>query len=392
MAYEIQLMVFEGTQFFFSANPTAGSPHSTSGGATRPLTNSQTLTLRVRDDDDLLNTLGGDDSLQVLDAPLSYTFRGEVFTLPEGTPIALTQGTRLTARMPGSPLTEQFVIQGLLVQVNGTWQPLLSNSQNNMRSGVYAIYRANTGSYTTIAEGSTISYVPGANPVGQRNQPGYEAPYTVIPELEPEPDCFTPGTMIDTPDGPRRIEDLGVGDRVLTRDHGAQVIRWTGRQHVSAARLDAAPNLRPVLIRAGALGPGVPGTDLVVSPQHRLLLTSRIVARVAGAEAVLAPARQLIGWPGIEVLAGESGVTYLHLMLARHEVIRANGAWSESLYLGPRVTQKLTGAARREIAALFPELLTPGAAPPPPARPLLRGKPLREIMRRAERNRRSLVE
>ena len=81
--------------------------------------------------------------------------------------------------------------------------------------------------------------------------------------------CFGPGTLIDTPDGPRRVEALRHGDLVSTCDHGPQPVRWIRNSHQSPDR--SRKDNRPVRIKAGALGRGIPARDLIVSPQHRIL-------------------------------------------------------------------------------------------------------------------------
>ena len=69
------------------------------------------------------------------------------------------------------------------------------------------------------------------------------------PEPWPVPPCFTPGTLITTPEGPRRVEEIRVGDLVTTMDHGPQPVRWIGRRTVGAM-----DGFAPVRIEAGALG------------------------------------------------------------------------------------------------------------------------------------------
>ena len=84
--------------------------------------------------------------------------------------------------------------------------------------------------------------------------------------------CFTPDTLLDTPEGPRPIRSLRPGDRLLTRDNGPQEVLWIGHRRMTGARLYAMPHLRPIRLRSGALGQGRPDPDLSVGPQHRLLL------------------------------------------------------------------------------------------------------------------------
>ncbi len=78
--------------------------------------------------------------------------------------------------------------------------------------------------------------------------------------------CFARGTLIKAHRGEVPIEELKVGDKVLTVDAGYQPIRWMGMNKLSKADLDANPKLKPIRIRADALGPGMPKQDLLVSP------------------------------------------------------------------------------------------------------------------------------
>lgn len=174
--------------------------------------------------------------------------------------------------------------------------------------------------------------------------------------------CFAAGTLIATPGGPRRIEDLAAGDLVCAADHGPQAIRWIGRMTLDAARLARHPHLRPIRIRAGALGPGVPDADLLLSPQHRVLIRSAIAARMFGTSEVLLPACRLLAVPGIAVATDILCVTYLHILLDQHDILIANGAGAESLYLGTQARMALGPAAWAEIAAIFPHLCGTTAA------------------------------
>lgn len=174
--------------------------------------------------------------------------------------------------------------------------------------------------------------------------------------------CFTRGTLIDTPDGPRQVEDLRIGDLVLTLDRGAQPIRWIGSRKLDI-ELACIPRLRPVRIRADALGAGVPKADLLVSPQHRVLLRSRIAARMFGAAEVLAAAKSLLGLDGIEVADDLPEVEYFHFTFDQHEIVFANGAEAESLFPGPEALKAVSPAARRELAEIFVDLANQSPEP-----------------------------
>jgi len=202
--------------------------------------------------------------------------------------------------------------------------------------------------------------------------------------------CFTRGTLIDTPDGPRLIEDLKVGDLVLTVDHGAKPIVWTGKRAVSTSALRRQPNLCPIRIRAGALGPDLPATDLVVSPQHRIMLSSRIVAQMFDIDEVLVPAKKLLGLPGVEVVSGIP-VEYFHILLDGHEIVIANGAPCETLLLGRMALRALGIEARREIALLFPEIDMPTYVPPT-ARRLAEPRRIAKLVERHVKNGRHVLD
>ncbi len=186
------------------------------------------------------------------------------------------------------------------------------------------------------------------------------------------PICFTAGARIDTASGPRGIETLVPGDLIVTRDRGLRPLRWIGSTAVSAARLAQVPAFRPVRIARGALGPNRPNRDLIVSQQHRVLLTGWRAELHFGEPEVLTAAVHLIDGKAIRLDGGAGSVTYLHLLFDRHEVIRANGLLTESFFPGPQSLCALDGSARAEVLALFPELRGPAPAFPDLARTALR--------------------
>ena len=167
--------------------------------------------------------------------------------------------------------------------------------------------------------------------------------------------CFTPGTRIVTDRGDIPVEDLVAGDLVLTRDNGLQPLRWVGQRKLSLADLIVQPKLRPVRIAQGALGQGLPCREMKVSPQHRMLVEGWRAEMLFGEAEVLVAATHLTGLPGVEqVLTG--GVTYVHIMFDRHEIVLADGAWSESFQPAQRMLNSMDTAASEEILTLFPEL------------------------------------
>jgi len=177
------------------------------------------------------------------------------------------------------------------------------------------------------------------------------------PPDTPPPPCFTPGTLIATPKGEVPAEALEIGDRVITRDNGIQTIRWVSQTHLSAGRLSREAHLRPVRIRKGALGNGLPERDMMVSPNHRVLVANETTALYFEDSEVLVAAKHLTGRPGIETVE-TSGITYIHFMFDQHEVVLSDGAWTESFQPGDQTLGSVADAQRREIFDLFPELET----------------------------------
>lgn len=203
-----------------------------------------------------------------------------------------------------------------------------------------------------------------------------------------QPVCFCAGTLIQTDRGPVAVEALVVGDLVLTLDRGLQPVRWIGRRRVTVAETVARPDFLPVRIAFGAMGLGRPTQDLELSPQHRVMVRSRIAERMTGRAEALVAAKHLCGVSGIAQGTVPRAVDYLHLRLERHEVVRANGLWAETLLVGPEALRAMGQAARAELRLLFPELVEGWADT---ARPVLAGRQARRFLGRHVKNRAALV-
>jgi hypothetical protein len=164
--------------------------------------------------------------------------------------------------------------------------------------------------------------------------------------------CFTPGTRLATPDGARAIEDLRPGDRVLTADNGPQPVVWVGRRHLTGARLYAMPHLRPVRIRGGALGSGVPEGVLAVSPQHRVLVRGAVARALWNTPEVLVEAAHLIDDRAVTVDCSARSVDYVHILFEAHQIVWANGVATESFHPEAAAEGSLSPADAAAIAAL----------------------------------------
>jgi Ca2+-binding RTX toxin-like protein len=217
---------------------------------------------------------------------------------------------------------------------------------------------------------------------------------TAVAEVLPvclAPICFVRGTLIATADSDIPVEDLKVGDLVETLDHGQQPLRWVGQRHLDARELTENANLRPIRIRKDVVSAGKGVGDLVVSPQHRILIASKVAQRMFGNTEVLVSAKQLLGIEGIDVADDLEDVTYFHILFDQHEIIYANGVPSESLYLGHEAQRSLTPAGREEIHALFPEVASPSFMPTP-CRPIIANKRARQLALRHASNSKPLLD
>lgn len=192
--------------------------------------------------------------------------------------------------------------------------------------------------------------------------------------------CFAAGTRIMTAKGQRPVEKIGVGDFVQTVDHGMQQVRWVGVRTLDAVDLGANPALLPIRIAKGALGDQLPRRDLLVSPQHRVMVRSAVARELFGQDEVLVAAKHLVGLDGVEIARDVSSVSYHHILFDRHEVIWSEGAQTESLFLGEQALASLTDEGRREILTLFPELRD--GLPDSGARPFLSGRQGRGLAQR----------
>jgi hypothetical protein len=166
--------------------------------------------------------------------------------------------------------------------------------------------------------------------------------------------CFAGGTLLATPEGPRPVEALTEGDRLLTRDDGPQPILWIGHRHVTGARLHAMPEMRPIRVRAGALGRAVPVPDLIVSPQHRLLLKGRMAQDLFNTPEVLVSARDMLNDRTILRDYALRGLSYYHLLMQRHQVVWANGLETESFHPAQTSLDTIDAAQRWRLLQVVP--------------------------------------
>ncbi|MFQ6551387.1 Hint domain-containing protein [Aestuariibius insulae] len=347
---------------------------------------------------ELFNTSGNPIDISGLE--LFDPAQGSWFTFPDGT--VLQSGGRavvVAGVQNGGSLPA--VGPGNLAFDAGRNNAVLTNSSDTI-----GLYDPSSNTYIEAdyngGASRAISYPAGATQIGsgddlgsdidgfsiQRDPDGSD---TVVNDAAPTPGtrnlCFTQDTIFETPDGPRAIEELQPGDLLMTRDRGAQPIRWIwSGTHLSEA-IAANPALNAIRIARGALGPNVPSRDIRLSRHHRILLSSKIAARVFGLRDVLVPAKDLLAVPGVDVAPIDGPITYYHILMERHEVLLANGLAAESLFLGDETVKTIPPEALEEIRLLL------GSDPiPQPARFLAKGRKARNLVERHILHGRSFLE
>lgn len=164
------------------------------------------------------------------------------------------------------------------------------------------------------------------------------------------------GTRVATDHGDVAVEDLEIGTHVRTCDNGFQPIRWIGTGHLSRDDLLARPGLAPVQIAPGAFGQSLPSRQLIISPQHSVLLKGWDLSLNFACEEALAPAGSLVGRPGIRTVMPEDGLTFYHILLDRHEIIFTEGLPTESFFIGDTIRAGMGADRLAEIMELFPQL------------------------------------
>lgn len=160
--------------------------------------------------------------------------------------------------------------------------------------------------------------------------------------------CFVRGSRVHLRTGITRVEDIKVGDQVITRDNGFQTVRWVG-----SAKRPAVGKHAPILFKEGSIGNS---EDLMVSPNHRILVQDSEIRFLFDQSEVLVAAKFMVN--GADIVAFEAKeVEYIHFMFDQHEIVQSHGIWSESFYLGEVAMDSIDESSRNEILDLFPELV-----------------------------------
>lgn len=195
--------------------------------------------------------------------------------------------------------------------------------------------------------------------------------------------CFTPSVRVRTPRGMVAVGTLQVGDLVTTADQGAQPVLWVGKRILNLP--EGGHRFSPVLIGKDALGKGRPRHDVLVSPQHRILLNDP--AKSAKGAETLVPAKALTSLSGIRVAKGKTSVAYVSVLLPQHAILEAEGLPCESFLPRPYALLHLTPSARQQVLDVFPDAMSNAFKETyPPARPTVTVQQGRALAKRIRRS------
>ena len=179
------------------------------------------------------------------------------------------------------------------------------------------------------------------------------------------------GANLRTPCGLRRIEVVRPGDLVVTRTNGLQPVQMVWKRKVSREQMQALPDLAPIRLKPRAIGPMMPQRDLLVAPDHRLLIPGYRLASRPDDTCVLTEARKIAG-SSDAVYADTSleSVTYFQLVFDSHQVLAANGLPVESFLPDAAAIDALGGEMRDALEERYPGLRDAPEAYPGPDFPV----------------------
>ncbi|MGV1761077.1 Hint domain-containing protein [Rhizobium sp. P44RR-XXIV] len=218
------------------------------------------------------------------------------------------------------------------INLNISTPPNVTNVQSGDRIEV-------AGSASVQQSGNTVTFYGALgilSPLGSYTIPaGVTYTYDAATDTLTFTSCFMRGTLIRTPEGDVPVEDLRVGDLVVTHK-GVAEIKWVGRRMIDPKAIDKPRETLPIRIQAGAIAENIPARDLFVSPDHCMFLEESLI-----------PAKFLVNETTITQEATLAPFEYYHIELDQHSIILAEGAQTETyLDLGGRLSFLEPGVLR----------------------------------------------
>jgi hypothetical protein len=201
------------------------------------------------------------------------------------------------------------------VENDGTVKPSVNESISNLDANAQHILdEIVAGLFGAAADTATITIAPFLTTSGGLSVT--DALITASALINP---CFTAGTRILTTAGEIPVEALNIGDHVINAAGEEKKIIWIGRRTLDLTRHPQPGLVRPVIVEADAIAPGLPARRLILSPDHALYLDNLLV-----------PVKYLINFRTIRPDTAARHVVYYHVELPAHDIMFAEGAAVES--------------------------------------------------------------
>lgn len=206
------------------------------------------------------------------------------------TPDSFSGGAATTYDLDNTSSNDTFFVDGVeqthdatmiynatITYFDGTTANITAVVSQATNGDTYLMPEFSANADQTAIEAQPIQSIQLTSPVYANNNLGQG--YNLVADRQAADlvPCFTLGTRIATNRGEKLVEQLNVGDQVMTRDNGLQSIRWIGRRDVTAAEMTIAPEWMPIVVRSSALDAGVPEADLILSSNHRVLISGERV-------------------------------------------------------------------------------------------------------------------
>lgn len=277
----------------------------------------------------------------IIDAGLANVGAGSTYTYAIGAGSSITVEASLlnvgllngvTVDFADAAGTGLFAYNPGLINLNLSTPPNVINVQSGDRIEVVGSNAiSQSGNVVTFTTGGIIPITLGSYTIPAGVTYTYDAGTDTLTFTS----CFLRGTLIRTPEGDLPVEELRVGDLVVTHK-GVAEIRWVGRRRIDPKAIDKPRDTLPVRMMAGSVAENVPERDLLISPDHCMFLEESLI-----------PAKFLVNGTTITQETVLEPFEYYHIELEQHSIILAEGAQTETyLDLGGRLSFLEPGVLR----------------------------------------------